>query len=536
MNREWWRKAVIYQIYPRSFKDSNGDGIGDIPGIIGELDYLKDLGIDCIWLSPIYASPNFDNGYDISDYKAINPEFGTMEDFDSLVKEAGDRGIKIVMDLVINHTSNEHEWFRKALAGDKKYRDYYYFRPKKNNWGSFFGGRAWSKVPGEDMYYLHLFSENQPDLNWHNPDVYNEVRDIMRFWLDKGIAGFRCDVINVIYKDSLENGKRRLVLSGLEHYLSTEGNHELLRRLRQDVLSKYDCFTVGETVFVDPAEANRLMGEDRKELNMVFGFEHMECDQRGVKWFRRTYSPERLIRALDRWQTQCEWTANYLENHDQPRSVSRFGDAENCRRESAKMLAALNLCLRGTPFIYEGEEIGMTNCDFKKMFEIRDVESRNVNSILARLPIPKRTREKMIFRATRDNARTPMQWDNTAGAGFTDGLPWIRINGNHEWVNVENELPDKDGILSFYKKLIAYRKQSEALQFGDYRKIHSSKGVYAFERQAGDNKVTVVLNMNSYEEELPDVTGKVILSNYGRDSVEKFEGDMKPYEALILEN
>ncbi len=535
MNREWWRNAIVYQIYPRSFNDSNGDGIGDIPGITEKLDYLKELGVDCLWLSPVYASPNCDNGYDISDYKSIHPDFGTMEDFDRLLKEAGDRGIKIIMDLVINHTSDEHEWFQKALAGDEKYREYYYFRKKRNNWGSFFGGKAWEKVPGEDMYYLHLFSKKQPDLNWHNPEVYNEVCDIMRFWLDKGVAGFRCDVINVIYKNSLDNGKRRLVLTGIENYLSTEGNHDILRRLRKDVLSHYDCFTVGETVFVDPAQANLLMGEGRKELDMVFGFEHMECDQRWLKWFKRPYAPERLINALDKWQRNCEWNANYLENHDQPRSVSRFGDSEECRKPSAKMLCMLNMCLRGTPYIYEGEEIGMTNGDFKKMSEIRDVESRNVNDILVRFLVPKSIRQKMIFRVTRDNARTPMQWDNTAGAGFTEGVPWLKINGNHEWINVEHDSKRENGVLPFYKKMIAYRKQSEALQFGDYKKLSSEKGVYAFERSAGKNKVTVILNMNSYEEKMPEIKGKLVLSNYNRENTDDMNGIMKPYEALLFE-
>ncbi len=535
MNREWWRDAIVYQIYPRSFMDSNGDGIGDIPGIISKLDYIEKLGATCIWLSPVYASPDYDNGYDISDYKAIHPDFGTMEDFDRLVKEAGERGIKIIMDLVINHTSDEHEWFKRALAGEKKYRDYYYFREKRNNWGSFFGGRAWDKVPGEDMYYLHLFSKKQPDLNWHNPDVYNEICDIMRFWLDKGIAGFRCDVINVIYKNSLDKGKKHIALTGIEHYLGTEGNHEILRRLNKDVLSNYDCFTVGETVFVDPAQANLLMGEDRKELNMVFGFEHMECDCRKLKWFKRAYAPERLISALDKWQRECEWNANYLENHDQPRSVSRFGDEENCRRESAQMLCALNLCLRGTPFIYEGEEIGMTNGDFKKAAELKDVESKNINRILRRFPITRAKRLKMLFRTTRDNARTPMQWDNTAGGGFTEGVPWLKLNGNHEWVNVENEETYSDGILAFYKKMIAYRKSSDALKFGDYRKLPSEKGIYAFERTCNGSRVVVVLNMNGYEEHMPEVDGKLVISNYGRVLSDDAKIVMKPYEVMIFE-
>ena len=375
--KKWWKNAIIYQIYPRSFCVCNGDGIGDIPGIISKLSYLKDLGIDAIWLSPVYSSPGYDNGYDISDYKNINPEFGTMEDMERLISRAKRLGIKVIMDLVINHTSDEHEWFQKPLAGDPKYRDYYYFRDGKgrkfpNNWGSFFAGRAWTKTANGD-YYLHLFSKKQPDLNWHNPDVYKEITDIMQFWLDKGIAGFRCDVINIIYKESLADGKRHFALTGKEHYLNTEGCHDLIRRFNEEVWSKYKTFIVGEAVFITPDKAKLLSDEDRKELDAIFFFEHMDVDSRGIKWFKKKYHPCKFIKILDKWQQALDVPANYLENHDQIRSVNHFGNTGKYWEKSAKLLCGLNFSLRGVPFVYEGEELGKTNGDFRGLRELKDI-------------------------------------------------------------------------------------------------------------------------------------------------------------------
>ena len=375
MELQWWKKGVVYQIYPRSFCDSDGDGIGDIPGIISKLDYLRDLGIDILWLSPVYASPNDDNGYDISDYRAVNPEFGTMRDMDRLIAAAAERGIKIIMDLVINHTSDEHEWFRRAKAGEKKYKDYYIIKKGKdgglpNNWGNFFAECPWEKFSG-DEYFLHLFSKKMPDLNWNNPEVYEEIKEIIRFWLDKGIAGFRCDIINVLWKESFSDGKKHLALTGKEHYLSKEGTHDILRRLRADIFDRYGCFTVGETVLVDMKTANDLCAPERRELDMVFAFEPMECDQIIVKWFKTKFRPAKLMDILFRWQMGLGWNTLYFENHDLPRSVSRFGDDEKYRTESAKMLGAINFTLKGTPFIYEGQEIGMTNGDFTDLSEIK---------------------------------------------------------------------------------------------------------------------------------------------------------------------
>lgn len=566
-DEKWWKTGVVYQVYPRSFCDSNKDGIGDIPGIISKLDYLKNLGIDIIWLSPVYASPNCDNGYDISDYKAIHPDFGTMDDMNRFIAEAGKRGIRIIMDLVVNHTSDEHEWFKRALLGDEKYRNYYIFKEGHNgklpnNWGSFFGSECWEKVEGsENLYYLHLFDKKQPDLNWHNPEVYDEVCDIMRFWLDKGIAGFRCDVINVLYKNSLENGKKKIALTGLEHYHSTEGNHDILRRLRKDVLSKYDCFTVGETVLVDTKTAMDLCASERGELDMVFGFEHMECDQIGIKWFKTKYKPERLIKALDRWQRDMEWNANYFENHDQPRSVSRFGGKSKLHDISCKMLAGLLLSLRGTPYIYEGEEIGMTNGDFDELSEIMDVESHTIDDTMKKLHFPAKLRDRLIKLTTRDNARTPMQWCGTESAGFTEGnAAWLKINKNKDEINVEKEELDGNSVLNFYKKMIAFRKSRETLLYGDYRKLESPANIYAFCRYTGDKNSIIICNMTDrYYRELhvermlsdkktqsvrvQTVGGsenkeyKFVLSNYDSELSASAVGSLslRPFEFCVLE-
>ena len=538
LQKNWWRSAVVYQIYPRSFCDSNGDGIGDIPGIVSKLPYLKELGVDVIWLSPVYASPNCDNGYDISDYRAIHPDFGTMEDMDQLIREAERMGIRILMDLVINHTSDRHEWFQKALANDPVYRDYYIFREGKadgslpNNWGSFFAGDVWESA-GDGTYYLHLFAPGQPDLNWHNPRVYEEVCDILRFWLDKGIAGFRCDVINVLYKNTLEDGKKQLALTGKEHYLSTDGTHDILQRLRRDVFSKYDCFTVGETVLVDTKTAMKLCGSNRGELDMVFGFEHMEADQIGVKWFKTPYHPKRLIDALDRWQREMEWNANYLENHDQPRSVSRFGDVCGYHKESAKMLCGLNLSLRGTPYIYEGEEIGMTNGDFSGLSEIQDVESHNVYKMMCDLHFPASVRDKLLLQTTRDNARTPMQWTDEKYAGFSEGEPWLKVNANHTWINVETQERDPDSILAFYRKMIAFRKNSDALKWGDYRKFPSVSGVYVFRRRTRLECLVIYANLTPHRKKAPIFLGTCLFGNYPEEGRE--EGWLRPYEFRILQ-
>lgn len=534
------KNAIVYQIYPRSYRDTNGDGLGDIRGIIKSLDHIASLGITHIWLSPVYKSPDDDNGYDISDYKAIQPAFGTMEDFDELVAEAKKRGIGIVMDLVINHTSDEHEWFKKALAGDEKYRNYYIIKKGKegklpNNWGNFFAECPWAKFgDSEDEYYLHLFSKKQPDLNWRNPNVMEEVKDIMRFWLDRGVVGFRCDVINIIYKSSLGNGKRRLVLTGREHFLSQEGCHNILRELRKDVLEPYGAFAVGETVFVDTAKGKALCDEARGELDMIFYFEHMECDQVFVKWFKTRLSPKKVMKTLTKWQTALEWNACYFENHDQPRFISRFCDLGEYRAEASKMMAGLLMTLRGTPFVFEGQEIGMTNGDFKNLDEIEDIESHNIYAMAKGLGIPKRTRWKMIRRTSRDNARTPMQWSGEAGAGFTSGRPWLKINGNYKDINVENENGKDEGVLSFWRRMIGLRKSDKALAEGDFSAVYESRRVYAFKRELDGRKLISVCNMSGATVKLPKTVrncGTVIVSNYKNALDEK----LMPFEFRLYD-
>lgn len=533
------KNAVVYQIYPRSYRDTDGDGLGDIRGITQSLDYIADLGVTHIWLSPVYKSPDDDNGYDIADYKSIQPAFGNMEDFDELVAEAKKRGIGIVMDLVINHTSDEHEWFKKALAGDEKYKNYYIIKKGTNgklpnNWGNFFAECPWSRFgQSEDEYYLHLFSKKQPDLNWNNPDVLAEVKDIMRFWLDKGVVGFRCDVINIIYKSSLENGRKQLVLTGREHFLSQEGCHRILAELRREVLEPYGAFAVGETVFVDVKKGKDLCDAQRGELDMIFYFEHMECDQVFVKWFKTRLNQRKVMRTLTKWQTSLEWNACYFENHDQPRFISRFADLGAYRAEASKMVAGLLMTLKGTPFVFEGQEIGMTNGDFKDLSEVEDIESHNIYAMAKRLGIPEKIRWKMIQRTSRDNARTPMQWSCEPESGFTSGKPWLKVNGNYKEVNVETELAKEDGVLQFWKKMIAMRRSDEVLAEGDFTSLYEGREVYAFARTLGDKKLLSVCNMSAKTVAMPrglkGIT-KQIVSSYN------VEGDaLKPFEFRLYE-
>lgn len=533
----WWQDRIVYQIYPRSFADSNGDGIGDIPGIIAHLDDLKDLGAGIIWLSPVYRSPGADNGYDISDYRDINPEFGTMADMDTLIDEAAKRDIKIVMDLVINHTSDEHPWFQASRDKQSPYRDYYIWRPGKsegrppNNWTSFFGEGCWTFDDKSDAYYLHLFAVKQPDLNYRNPKVIEEIKDIMRFWLDKGIAGFRCDVINVIYKTSLEDGRKRLALTGCDHYISQPGAHDILRELRRDVLSGYDCFTVGETVFVTPQMGKELTDKSRGELDMIFSFAHMETDQYAIKWFKRRFHAGRFARTIAKWQQALEWNANYLENHDQPRSVSRFGDDGFYWAESAKLLGTLLLTLRGTPYIYQGQEIGMTNFDFTDMAQIQDVESHNIYRLAKRLHIPASYRWRMIRTASRDNARTPMQWSSDENAGFTTGKPWLGVNRNHTHINVAAQKNDPHSIRSFYKTLIALRAQSDVLKYGEFRLVAAARHLMVYDRVQDGKSMRVLLNFSKRILKVP-AQGRFVLSNYERSG---YDGTLSPYEAVILD-
>ncbi len=523
--KKHWKNFSVYQIYPRSFMDANGDGIGDLQGIISKLDYIKNLGVDVIWLSPVYCSPNHDNGYDISDYYHINPEYGTDQDMDDLIKKAEEKGLKIIMDLVINHTSSEHEWFKKSKAKDPNYRDYYIWKDKPNNWTSFFGGKAWTKVG--DQYYLHLFAKEQPDLNWHNPKVLEEAKNIMRYWLDKGIFGFRCDVINIIFKSSLKNGKKRIVLTGREHYHQQEGMHQILQTLRKEVLNDYETFTVGETVMVTPKQANDLIYPEKKELDMIFGFEHMEVDQINNKWFRTKFKPKKMVKVLTKWQNEVYWNANYFENHDQQRIVSRFAN-EAYRTYSAKMYATLLFGLKGTPYIYQGQEIGMTNGDFKSMDDFKDRETHQIYGITKKIGIPKKLRFKMMLNSSRDNNRTPMQW--TKDGGFTVGTPWLKQNTNTKDINVDANLTNKDSILNFYKKMIQLRKEHQVLIHGDYQFVSMKKNVFIFKRVFKDKTITILCHMSDKSIKYPlDIKGKLLMSNYNTQK----NGVLQPYESRM---
>lgn len=531
----WWKRKIIYQIYPMSFCDSNGDGIGDLPGIISRLDYLQRLGVGALWLSPVYPSPNKDNGYDISDYCEIHPNFGTLADMDRLIAEAKKRDIRIIMDLVINHTSDRHEWFQKSRRREEPYTDFYIWRKgekgkKPTNWGSFFGEDCWEYDEVRGEYYLHLFAKEQPDLNYHNEKVIAAIEDVMRFWLDRGVAGFRCDVINIIYKETIKNGRWRPALTGCEYYLSTPGCHRVLHRLNRDVLSRYDAFTVGETVFVTPKMADDLVNPQREELCTVFSFEHMETDCFKIKWFLRKFKPDRFFACLTKWQNSLPWNTVYFENHDQPRSVSRYGNDAEYHDQSAKALATLLLTLRGTPFLYEGEEIGMTNFDFPDMEKVRDVESINIWNMGKRLHLPYGLRWRMIKTKSRDNARTPMQWDDSINGGFSVGTPWLSVNGNYSRINVKRQEDDPGSVLSYYRKLIAFRNGSRVLQEGDFTELYRKNGVYAYRRACDGEALTVVISLAEGERKNP-ASGEVVCSNYGRETA---PDRLAPYEALVL--
>ena len=536
---EKFKHSTVYQIYPRSFCDSDGDGVGDIRGIISKLDYLADLGIDVIWLSPVYKSPNDDNGYDISDYTDIQPEFGTMADFDELLSEAKARGISIIMDLVINHTSDEHEWFRRALRGEEKYKNYYVIKKGKdgglpNNWGNFFADCPWEPFgdPKNNEYYLHLFSKKQPDLNWYNPEVYREICDVMRFWLDKGVAGFRCDVINVIHKKSFEDGKKQLALTGKEHYISTDGTHRILAALRRDVMDNYEAFTVGETVMVDVDMARDLCDESRRELDMVFAFEHMECDQIGVKWFKTKFKPKKLMQTLTKWQTGLDWNTCYFENHDQPRSVTRFTKGGEWRKPGAKMLLGLLFSLRGTTFVYEGQEIGMTNGAFDSLDEIMDIESHNVDKMAKSLGIINPFRWNLIKKTSRDNARTPMQWNGEEGAGFTGGKPWLKLNPNYRQVNVSVDSADPDGVIAFFKRINAYKKTSPILRDGSFKELHSDSCVYAFERELNGERLVALCNFSTKKRRIPEgILGDTVITSCKQADDSEY---LAPYEFRLV--
>ena len=552
MKKNWWKEAVVYQIYPRSFMDSNGDGIGDLKGITSKLDYLKELGIDVIWLSPVYQSPNDDNGYDISDYQAIMEEFGTMEDFDEMLSEAHKRGLKIVMDLVVNHTSDEHRWFVESRkAEENAYSDYYIWREGKegmqppNNWGSCFGGSAWQYDEERGMYYLHLFSKTQPDLNWDNPMVRQDVFDMMTWWCEKGIDGFRMDVISMISKTKeMPDGEINGLYGDYGPYCVHGPNiHKYLKEMNEKVLSKYDLMTVGETPGVTVEQAKRYAGEDSHELSMVFQFEHVDAHGKYGKWTDEKMPLPELKKILSKWQTELygkAWNSLFWDNHDQPRAVSRFGnDSPQYRDVSAKMLATCLHMMQGTPYIFQGEELGMTNYPFESPEDFRDIESINAYQEWCESG---RVNHDIFWPCitfiSRDNARTPVQWDDSENAGFTTGIPWIQVNPNYKEINAKKEMSDLDSVFHYYQKLIALRKKYALIVYGKYEMLfEDDENLFVYTRELDDEKLLTVCNFTEKEQEfdLPNEFQNAICLIANLPNVyEQRKILLKPYEAFVL--
>ena len=546
MKKKWWKEAVAYQVYPRSFMDSNGDGIGDIQGVITKLDYIKNLGIDVIWMSPIYQSPNDDNGYDISDYQNIMDEFGTMEDFDQLLDEVHKRDMKIIMDLVINHTSDEHSWFIESRSSkDNQYRDYYIWHPGKkekepNNWESIFGGSAWEYDENTEEYYLHVFSRKQPDLNWENPIVRNELYTMVNWWLDKGIDGFRVDAISHIKKvdgfPNLPNPKKQKYVSSFEGHMNRDGIQVFLEELKDKTFANYDIMTVGEANGVSIVEADEWVGEENGKFDMIFQFEHLDL------WGKNTDTGldiHALKRTMTKWQTGLDgigWNALFLENHDQPRSLSTWGNSKEYRVESAKCLATMYFLMQGTPFIYQGQEIGMTNIKYPTIDDYNDVDAKNLFREQTKEGVPTEEIMKIIWKNGRDNSRTPMQWNTEKNAGFSVGDPWLKVNPNYKEINVEKEMQDPDSIYHYYKKLIELRKEQDVLIYGRYAIIlEDHDQVYAYTRTLNDETVVIITNLfaENVEFELPiDLEKKarnLLISNYDQFKANR----LQPYEARV---
>ena len=530
---KWWKSAVIYQIYPRSFADSNGDGTGDLAGINSRLDYLEELGIQAIWLSPVYCSPQDDNGYDISDYRDIDPIFGTLKDMEELIREAGKRGIRIIMDLVLNHSSDEHVWFQEAKKSrDNPYHDYYVWRDGTegelpNDMKAAFGGSAWEWVPEVEQYYFHQFSIKQPDLNWENPKLRQEIYDMINWWIAKGVGGFRLDVIDQIAKEP----DKRITSNGPRL-------HEYLRELSRETFQKADLVTVGEAWGATTELAKLYSNPDGSEMSMVFQFEHMCLDQEegGEKWDLAPLSLIRLKKVVEHWQTELYrkgWNSLFWDNHDLPRIVSRWGDDGKYRAESAKMLAILMHGMQGTPYVYQGEELGMTNVSYG-IEDYRDIETLNFYKERMEKGYPKEEIMRSIHAKSRDNARTPMQWDDGANAGFTDGEPWIRVNPNYREINARRQIEDEDSVLSCYKKLISFRKKYPVFVDGEFRMLlREDENIFAYTRTNENAKLFVVCNFYGqtvkYPFDPPDVSETLLISNY-RDMD---QSTLRPYEARM---
>ncbi|MCT7844378.1 MAG: alpha-glucosidase [Lactobacillus iners] len=551
--KDWKKKTIVYEVYIQSFKDSNNDGIGDINGLESKLDYIKELGSNSIWITPIFKSPLVDNGYDIEDYESINPIYGTMSDFEKLLISAHKKNLKIILDLVVNHTSDKHKWFLESKKSkNNQYSDYYIWRDPKpdgtepSNLGSAFGGSAWTYVAERKQYYLHLFSEQQPDLNWNNVKVRQSIYHMMRFWLDKGVDGFRMDSISLISKPEkfdnvpLENHQRY----GAYYYNISNGPHihEYLQEMNSEVLSKYNIITIGETPHTTPEEAKKYVDSYRNELDMVFQFEHMHVDYgKFGRYSDVIYKLNDLRFAMNKWQEKLSWNTNYLGNHDQPRIVSRFGNDDKYRIKSAKVLAMMYILQKGTPFIFEGEEIGMTNLHITNINELKDIEAHyNYNFFIDKKISPEKALE-MVNRKTRDNARTPMQWNFDRNSGFSDVKPWFDVNSNYKSINVKKDLQSSDSIYRFYQKLLQLRKEDSIMIDGEFRPLYTNDSeIYAFIRELSGNKKLIVCSLYAYNTkfEVPKNVGnisKVILSNYEKDiNINDRTIYLKPYEGVVV--
>lgn len=545
-NRKWYKEMSVYQIWPRSFCDGNGDGIGDLKGILSKLDYIKSIGVDAIWFSPLYPSPNADYGYDIADYRDISKDYGTLEEFKEIIKEAHARDLKVIMDLVVNHTSDQHKWFLESKKGkDNPYHDYYFWRKGKNgkepnNWLSTFQGKAWEYDKDLDEYYLHVFAKEQPDLNMDNPKVRQEVKDIMRFWLDMGVDGFREDVITFISKaEGLPNGFPLPTACGIEHYSDGPHLNEYLREFK-DVLDEYDCFTVGEAPMMTTKKALKYIKEgDGQLLNMMFNFEHMSADNIITNWVRTPFNVGKLKQVYNRWQNDLfgkAWNANYVENHDQPRIISRYG-SEKYRVESGKMLASMYILQSGTPFIYQGQEIGMLNANIPTIDRYKDVSAINTYKLFRKLGFSDKFTMKTCMYASRDNARTPMQWNDKKNAGFTDAdEPWFEVNPNYKQINVEQADKDPNSILNFYRKLLKFRKENDIVKYGDFELLKTAKNIFAFVRHLDGKKLLVV---NSFSEkemafkapaDFDLEKAELVLNNYPTNKIVHNGFMTRPYE------
>lgn len=566
LDKKWWKEAVVYQIYPRSFNDTNGDGIGDLPGIIEKLDYLKSLGVDVLWLSPIYESPNADNGYDISNYRRIMPEMGRMKDWEKLLEEVHNREIKLIMDLVVNHTSDEHEWFQRSRNREKRYEDYYIWRDPDekgnppNNWQSIFGGPAWKYDEKRGQYYLHLFDTKQPDLNWDNEQVRQEIYEMMRWWLEKGIDGFRMDVINLISKrEGLPDGDPKNDRVGSEHFFNGPRVHEYIREMYEETISKYDVMTVAEMPGVTIEKAKKYLGESGDGLNMLFNFDLVDLTYGESKWSLDGFDTDNLQeenlsdydlvkfkKRVKYWQNGLEregWNSIYLANHDHPRLVSRFGNDENYREKSAKLFATYLLTMRGTVYLYQGDEIGMTSVEWNGLNELRDVDAINhVKHLMEKHDLSFEEIKSFIRERSRENSRTSMQWSDDKNAGFTEGDPWIKVNPNYKEINVEDARKNNHSIWHYYRDLIELRHEEEVLVYGDFKLLlEDDSRIFAFLRTLDEDRMLILLNFSKEETEvklpkrLDQKEAKLLIGNYKNAGTKIDMSNLRPWEARVYE-